>query len=1119
MASYMLSRSRVLVSQTRPSSQYSRSFGASERTLQTTAVHSMSLFSNIKGLILGISEQAMTKDPLTAAASSNKPSIVQKLSAAGRRGGYDLGAGMHLQIPIKANNVEKAWELWAVNLRQGDDSLQAMASKKDLVGLLLLLLKSSELRSTDMFADGSADKKNDGSKAYSIAGFRISVLLRHMLSRAIVEQHKTKVLDATDKAQESTASSLLEMTDLQLKLNQKVYEQLVSILACSIDSTMPTGNTYTPNGMTAEELAVYMDNAPLIRIIYAIICAAIRDGSHISLPMLSAALEAAIAMQDTTAVRDIIQLCYSDIARLLDPRLPDSDSGPGANIMEDPSSKECRTAIELVLKAISVGRDPQFVELSVDTDRMKQDASYEPLTDISGYATNKKSAADVKATHSWRVQTAERVYRAFVSAGISEVSSPDHSSQTAIQGSVVPSSLIIAHLIDIYCKAGNVEQAIILYDTLVAHLPQLSTQGSTDRLSDWNVYEDNDKNLNQGRGLGMYVWMGIFDAVCATGQLWLAARVLSDVVGDGRVPTSKMFQRYLRLISEPSRESLVDAMNIIKNDVVGRDIRASNRSLRQNLIYALARTGLQLPEDYMDERIEQALALSGLPVTAEGAAASEIDLKTAVSLRAARRIISALMHNGKIPRAQYLAELWCTAWPELVDSKRISGMISALADSEEYEKALRLFVDYQNIADNEITVGILSAVLKVYVHAGDFAEAVSVSKRLRAMVSDMYSRSGGKDNSIIPHRTVYDYMIKACCEENMAAEALRVVEEMRNYKVNASSSTYTTLINLMSNLRSYEGLKLITALAHVDYNMECNFDNREYQGTRWLPSRPLPLTTDYYNALVEAYGRVAEPTKALQAWEMMRIQGIKPNHLTATLLFDICGWNERVHWDEDMDPQAKFHEREVPKDHVYTGIPFFHMHYLAAILRQLNEAGLELSIANYRHLIETLARYGFLEDIMAMLIGRYEDPKEKAMFEEVANEFLKKNDFSVFVELAKMFRKIRGIEEEKPRESVARFMDFSIDIPLCQETVDTVYGTIVAMRAKCVSEEGVDPTDLPLVQCASPNLFKRLSLHEQRLDRFLRKNHPNLLPKTKLETGLLKEDGDAATATQNQHFF
>ncbi|KAJ2842435.1 hypothetical protein J3B02_005578, partial [Coemansia erecta] len=352
-------------------------------------------------------------------------------------------------------------------------------------------------------------------------------------------------------------------------------------------------------------------------------------------------------------------------------------------------------------------------------------------------------------------------------------------------------------------------------------------------------------------------------------------------------------------------------------------------------------------------------------------------------------------------------------------------------------------------------------------------------------------------NTLDAVHSVYNCMIQAYCETDQVTEALRVLEEMRGNRVRANSKTYTILVQTMSRIRSYDGLRLVVALTNVDYRMTGEPDS---SGSELTQYRPLPLKTDYYNALIEAYGRVAEPAKALQVWEIMRQRDVKANEVTASLLIDTCGWNERVHWDQDFLPAAKFAYRDIPEDHVYTGMPFIHMHYLASCLKQLLQSGHELSLANHRHLLEALIRGGFLEDAFDMVLGRLEGEKVRHSWAKKAQRLLSPNRESVLSRIVGLFKLERDEEESKDdndarnRNTAAYFMDgFSIDIPLCQETVDTLFGMISAVRSQCKLGEDVDPVDMPFIQRVSHNLPQRLDLHEQRLKEFLKKERPDLL--------------------------
>ncbi|KAJ1935988.1 hypothetical protein FBU59_005205 [Linderina macrospora] len=389
----------------------------------------------------------------------------------------------------------------------------------------------------------------------------------------------------------------------------------------------------------------------------------------------------------------------------------------------------------------------------------------------------------------------------------------------------------------------------------------------------------------------------------------------------------------------------------------------------------------------------------------------------------------------------------------------------------------------QGTEASEITIGTLSSVLQVYVMAEDFEEAVSVSKRIRAIVKEAVDNGDAE----IPTRETYNCMVKAYCAYGQPNEALRVLEEVRTHKVHASAETYTVLLQSMSSLRSLDGLKLIVALANVDYNMHGN----EADASNKVP---LPQDTAYFNAQIEAYGRIGSPERALQAWEMMRQRGVKPDNVTASLLIDTCAWNERVHWADDMKPQSGFVERNEPEDHVYTGMPFFQLHYLGTTLKELQEAGLELNLANCRHLLEALVRTGFLEEAMHMVIGRYEDAAEQSKWETKARKLLHHEDQYFLSGLFSLFK------NEKNQEPVAKYMDINMELPLERETVQTLFGMFEAVRAKCSTKVDPEPWEAPFVQRMSPNLLQRLELHQERLGSFLRSKRPDLLPASSEQT-------------------
>ncbi|KAI8324098.1 hypothetical protein GQ54DRAFT_309536 [Martensiomyces pterosporus] len=1072
MSSRILSQSRLLVARTRSCAHLSSRYAVSQRSssLHTTGATSRSLMKQLRTMLQSNEQKG---DPLT---KTDVP-VVERFGSKKKQGGHRQGAGMPLYVPLKAKNAEKAWDIWGCYLRQ--ESLRSgVAARDELVELALLLAQAGEAP-TDQGLFVHASEANDATGTHAISGFRVATVLRHIFAESVRGaycENPSEEQSAVSEAADSTKAIRIADADLRLGLTSvNDYEQLLQALYGAVECQAPSGNTLTPAALSPDELALEIGDAPVARLAHLLILASVQDGVTATPGMVQVALETAVALRDTTAARDILSLTYRDLALLLDLPLSTGATSHTTNILDDPHSETCQAAVETALRMIAVGQNPNIVDTAAFPTQPQEDITSEQLEGLVSYSADTMSPKELADVRSWRAATAENVYRALISAGIKEIPSPDQPSKPALQGSVTPSPAILINLLRIYCGADNIEQAAILYDTLVATLQPRQVAGMEHKL-DWES------------------WTRVSKAIHGTKQAWMMARFLSDVVGDGWTPSSAMYEDYLDILGDLSEEALAKAIGDIEEGVAGngQTLELSPKAV-ESLVRALVSPCKHVSAKDLSLRIDQALRLVSGSIVGDCSPVSDAT---------ARAVISALVGNGQITRARQLAETWAADRPGLVSDKSVAELILGLATAGEYKQALELFASIQGSSSGDISMDILCSVLQVYVLAGDYEEAVSVGKRIRAVVKDSSSSSSSSSSDdrvqVLPGRDVYNCLVRAYCAEGMPAEALRVLEEMRAYQLHATPETYAILLNAMSNLRSLDGLKLVVALANVDYNMVAIEDDQRTERGDATSSRPLPLNTEFYNALIEAYGRIAEPIKALQVWEVMRLRGVKPDNLTATLLIDTCGWNERVHWDEDMQPQGKFVEREIPEDHIYTGMPFFHLHYLGTTLKELEQAGLQLSIANYRHLLEALIRAGFLEEALSMVIGKYETSAEKEAWTARAGKLLEPAGEYFLSGLASLLKQMAAKRGETV-EPLAKFMDVSLDIPLTRETVNTVYGMIAAVRARCTTKDDPEPWEMPFVQRLSPNLIERLELHQQRLDAFLRAQRPDLLLKHRQE--------------------
>ncbi|KAJ2723442.1 hypothetical protein GGI07_002644 [Coemansia sp. Benny D115] len=1012
-----------------------------EAAKECKIVRGGAFFNSFKKLV-SVDGQKTTLTSDTADKRKSGMSILQ------RRGGHARGQGMHISIPIRAKNVEKAWGIWSSKLRQPTDQPPAL---KDLVDLIMLLLESPAVPLIG--GQRIATEEEEVRRRHrDQAAYRLAMVLRSLFAqnKQIIEGSGGLGLKSIDE-----------------------YERILGLLASNKAESVVGSGGNTPT-IGAENIQSAAD-VGVGRLAQLVLIAALNDKIYITPEMVCLALKCATISCDVAAARDTLQLHNMSLALSLDPKLPPSGT-LGQSRMSNVTKEVSLAIVEELMRVVVVGQNPAVYSTAFCA---KQEAEAEEyLYDPVGDTTNAVALEDMlEEARRWRVQTAERIYRLFVSAGMTEVPSPDKSLRPALQGSSVPTLSLLATMLSINCAVRNVEEAVIIYDTLVA------TAGAA------------------SEKIEPTLWSDVFNAVVSTEQAWLAARVLGDMVSSGTIPTQSMYEQYVNTlcnVTESEDGFITSIADLCQGDMP--------QAALDNIICALAGSPSELGE-FAALRVEQALQISGLPTDSSQSA----DSTAPVSDAAARAILSAMISANQIPRARRLVELWGAQRPELVNSQSIAALIIGLSYSGEFAQALDVFAGVQD-STPDLSVDILSAVMRVYVMAGDYEEAASVAMRIRAIVRDSPENTN-KLMLDIGH-LVYNSMIRAYCETDQITEAMRVLEEMRSSTLHANSETYAILAQTMSTIRSYDGLKLVVALANVDYNMAAVEESSGLNTGVLTCSVPLPLNTDYYNSLIEAYGRMAEPAKALQIWEIMRQRCVAPNNLTATLIIDICGWNERVHWDEDMQPNSRFAVREVPADHIYTGMPFIHMHYLANAMEQLQQAGLVFSQSNYRHFIEAMLRLGFLEDVMDMTIARYEDSKESKEFADKAKDLAKQPDRMALGEvLANMRKKLapETDEEDDSSQSVERAAaekerweremhqyrpktmdDFRLEIPLNQDIVDTLYGMIKHVRNTCLIGEDVDRADMPFVQRASPHLLERLDLHQARLDHFLKTKRPDL---------------------------
>ncbi|KAJ2844610.1 hypothetical protein IWW36_005118, partial [Coemansia brasiliensis] len=484
-------------------------------------------------------------------------SIMERLGVMRRGGGYDKGAGMPLYMPVKAKNIERAWEIWARYLRWPNPKAAAQPARQTLVELLMLIANAPHQQVIE---------------DQSLTGYRTSSLLRYILASMIREQ-------AAQRLDELMAGCGLADFDLKLGLQTHDYERIISVLGWTVDSELPSGNTCAIPILDPENLALEIGDMSVTRLIQVVLIMASQEKIAISTSMAKAALHTAIVMHDVAAASEILGLWCSDLPKLLDPHI--SNTATAAKALDNPQSELCHISVNAMLELISVGSDPQYA--SADSGQPQEDLPYEQLDNTVDYSDKEPTAAELKSLHEWRTTTAERVYRSYISAGISQIPSPDKSSHPALQGSVVPTPQMVSRMLKIYLAAGNAEQAALYYETL----KMLLTQSS--KLS--------------------VEWPSVIQAGCNTGLLWLVAQIMGTAISNGWTPRQSTFEQYIDAVAEPSENMLANAIDQLLSGMQTGNVPIDNLPVRKFLILALVSRQDLVPAEFMKSRIEQALKL------------------------------------------------------------------------------------------------------------------------------------------------------------------------------------------------------------------------------------------------------------------------------------------------------------------------------------------------------------------------------------------------------------------------------------------------------------------------------------------------------------------------------
>ncbi|XWS51408.1 hypothetical protein CRYUN_Cryun12cG0173800 [Craigia yunnanensis] len=302
------------------------------------------------------------------------------------------------------------------------------------------------------------------------------------------------------------------------------------------------------------------------------------------------------------------------------------------------------------------------------------------------------------------------------------------------------------------------------------------------------------------------------------------------------------------------------------------------------------------------------------------------------SVRAVKRVLNYMINNGFEPD-QYMSNrvlLMHVKCGMMIDARNLfdempqrnlvswNTIIAGLVDFGDYLEAFRLFlIMWEEFSDCG------SRTFSTMVRAAAGLELISVGRQLHSCVVkmdvehdifvscaliDMYSKCGSIEDAQwvfddMPEKTTvgWNSIIAGYALHGYSEEALSMFYEMRDSSVKMDHFTFSMIIRICSRLASIEhakqahaglirygfGLDIVANTALVDFYSKWG---RIEDAQRVFDRMPCKNTISW-NALIAGYGNHGRGAEAVELFEQMLQERMRPNHITFLAVLSACSYS------------------------------------------------------------------------------------------------------------------------------------------------------------------------------------------------------------------------------------
>eukprot|EP00210_Caulerpa_lentillifera_P003704 g3537.t1 len=226
------------------------------------------------------------------------------------------------------------------------------------------------------------------------------------------------------------------------------------------------------------------------------------------------------------------------------------------------------------------------------------------------------------------------------------------------------------------------------------------------------------------------------------------------------------------------------------------------------------------------------------------------------------------------------------------DLRAFNALISALGKAGSWEKAWSVFQAMDRLGIKPDTIS-FNSLINACEKSGEYERAQEVFKK-------MLLKSKEQDSKIRPNAITFNSMISACAKKQKAKEAILLLRSMQQRKIKVDVVTLSSLVHVCDNPQHF-------AIGILIF--------RELTSQRLVVPNLIS-----YNSYISCLGRAGNWKLAIQTFEQLIEEGLKPDLIVYSTVISACCRNNQVEAALMIYMKMQEEEKIKPNSYIYIAL-------------------------------------------------------------------------------------------------------------------------------------------------------------------------------------------------------